>query len=124
MLNHHQAWLESHPERTAEWLSRQLAEGFEIHHRDNNHQNNDPLNLVLIERRDHLKLHGINALPIYPDHMRRAGRKGGVNSRKFVGKRKATQLAKRAAKARWAKPHVVEIKGEAKRKWLGTRPKP
>jgi len=34
-----------------------VLEGFEVHHVDGNHQNNDPGNLVLIEVADHVRLH-------------------------------------------------------------------
>ena len=35
----------------------QLREGFDVHHIDNDHGNDDPLNLVLIEHSDHQMLH-------------------------------------------------------------------
>jgi hypothetical protein len=35
-----------------------LSEGFDLHHIDGNHANNDPLNLVLIYHPDHMMLHG------------------------------------------------------------------
>lgn len=55
--SHHDAWLQAHPWRSADWLSIQLKEGFDIHHLDGNNLNNDPKNLVLIECSDHLMLH-------------------------------------------------------------------
>lgn len=55
---YHDAWLSAHPTRTEGWLRDRLAEGFDIHHLDGNHDNNDPPNLVLIEHEDHLRLHG------------------------------------------------------------------
>lgn len=58
MQAHHKAWLEAHPTRTAMWLVWMIAEGFQVHHVDGNHQNNDPKNLVLIEGVDHHRLHG------------------------------------------------------------------
>ena len=54
---HRQAWLDAHPERDVEWLLRMAKEGFDIHHIDGDHENDDPLNLVLIEHRDHFMLH-------------------------------------------------------------------
>ncbi len=54
---HRQAWLAAHPERDESWLRRMAAEGFDIHHVDGNHDNDDPDNLVLIEHRDHFMLH-------------------------------------------------------------------
>ena len=54
---HRQAWLDAHPERDETWLRRMAKEGFDIHHVDGDHENNDPLNLVLIEHQDHFMLH-------------------------------------------------------------------
>ncbi len=55
---HHRAWLLAHPERSLQWLDAHIEDGFEIHHRDRDHENNDPANLVLIEATDHRRLHG------------------------------------------------------------------
>lgn len=55
---HHQVWLEAHKNRSEEWLKERLKDGFDIHHIDGNHENNDPANLVLIEHGDHMMLHG------------------------------------------------------------------
>lgn len=60
MKEYHQAWLGKHPHRSEEWLQEKLAEGFDIHHIDANHKNNDPENLVLIEHADHMRLHGMH----------------------------------------------------------------
>lgn len=54
---HQTVWLHSHPHRTEEWLQRISAEGFEIHHIDGDHDNNQPDNLVLVEWVDHDRLH-------------------------------------------------------------------
>lgn len=51
-----------HPERTAWWLIDHIRDGFDIHHVDGNHANNDPQNLALIEHRDHMCLHGSPSL--------------------------------------------------------------
>lgn len=58
LKEYHFAWLSSHPERTSDWLRFMLKAGFDIHHLDGDHANNDPVNLVLIEHRDHMRLHG------------------------------------------------------------------
>ena len=55
---HHRAWLLSHPWWTPEWFKERLREGFDVHHLDGDHSNNDPLNLVLIEHSDHMMIHG------------------------------------------------------------------
>lgn len=57
MKDHHRAWLECHPHRSEEWLLQKLAEGFDVHHVDGNHENNAYSNLVLIEGSDHFMLH-------------------------------------------------------------------
>jgi hypothetical protein len=53
-----QAWLGAHPERSEAWLREALANGFDVHHVDGNHENDAPENLVLIELADHRRLHG------------------------------------------------------------------
>lgn len=68
---HHQAWLDAHPGRTAEWLRSIIKQRFEIHHGDNDHSNNHPDNLFLIERTDHTRLHGIFSLGWRVDYRRR-----------------------------------------------------
>jgi hypothetical protein len=59
---YHRNWLSTHPNRTEEWLRERLKDGFDIHHMDGNHDNNDSSNLVLIESQDHMSLHGGNAI--------------------------------------------------------------
>lgn len=58
MQAHHKAWLAAHPERSEEWLAGRLADGFDVHHGDGDHSNNEPDNLFLVEHRDHVRLHG------------------------------------------------------------------
>lgn len=65
MQEHHKVWLKAHPNRSKEWFKERLKDGFDIHHMDGNHENNDPLNLVLIEHEDHNRLHG------FPDSLSR-----------------------------------------------------
>ena len=55
---HHAAWLSAHPERTEAWLAERIRDGFCIHHRDGNQENDDPLNVILIESKDHHLIHG------------------------------------------------------------------
>lgn len=55
---HHISWLILHPTRDAQWLKDRLLEGFDVHHVDGDHDNNDPRNLVLIEHVDHMRMHG------------------------------------------------------------------
>lgn len=55
---HHLAWLSAHPTRNPVWLLMMLADGFEVHHLEGKHNNNDPNNLILVEHVDHRRLHG------------------------------------------------------------------
>lgn len=55
---YHAAWLSTHPDRSEDWLREKLKEGFDVHHVDGDHSNNDPSNLVLMEAVDHMRLHG------------------------------------------------------------------
>jgi hypothetical protein len=93
-------------------------QGFDIHHVDGDHDNNDPDNLVLIERYDHLRLHG--RPPADPSYIGKCGLEyalqkgrscyelrsaGGISwddvARKVYGRRrgqKAIQAAKRYAR--------------------------
>lgn len=57
LSEHRRVWLEVHPERDEAWLRRMGKEGFDVHHIDGDHRNNDPANLVLVEHRDHFMLH-------------------------------------------------------------------
>jgi len=58
LSKHHEVWLKDHPEYDEWWLSQAISAGFDVHHLDEDHDNNDPYNLVLIEKKDHSKLHG------------------------------------------------------------------
>jgi hypothetical protein len=58
LQSYHHAWLSVHPHRSVEWLSERMADGFDVHHIDGDHANDEPSNLVLIECADHMRLHG------------------------------------------------------------------
>jgi hypothetical protein len=58
LSSYQRAWLLGHPERTEAWLREKLQDGFEVHHLDADRKNDDPNNLVLLERGDHHALHG------------------------------------------------------------------
>jgi hypothetical protein len=66
------AWLGAHPNRTDDWLKARIKDGFDVHHLDGDHDNNDPANLVLIEHSDHMMLHGGRTL----GRLRRTGKRG------------------------------------------------
>lgn len=55
---HHEAWLKDHPEYDEFWLSQALSAGFDLHHIDGDHDNNEFNNLILLEKKDRQKLHG------------------------------------------------------------------
>lgn len=60
MNEHHEAWLRAHPDRSRTWFLTRLAEGFEVHHLDSDPTNNRPENLVLLEERDHKRVHSLH----------------------------------------------------------------
>lgn len=72
--SYHEVWLSVHPERSREWLERMLKDGFHIHHIDGDHQNDDPLNLVLIESGDHMMLHNGKARLLWKPRKASGGR--------------------------------------------------
>ena len=65
---HIAAWLAAHPERSVAWLMERRRDGFDVHHLDGDHGNNDPDNLVLMEHSDHMRLHGVR-VPSVPLHV-------------------------------------------------------
>lgn len=107
MQAHHVVWLASHPRRTREWLEQRIADGFEIHHCDHNHNNNEPWNLVLIEGVDHHRLHGRDiALPIQRKEIDMVlgeiayhGRKETNGSWEFIAHKLGIRSAQRVEKA-------------------------
>ncbi len=73
LKSHHKAWLSLHPDRSEEWLQARLLDGFDVHHLDHNHANNDPANLVLIEAQDHMRVHEMR-VTVKPRTLKRGGR--------------------------------------------------
>lgn len=115
MKPHHKSWLEAHPDRHIQWFEERLNDGFEVHHLDGNHQNDEPLNLVLIEAVDHRRLHGCR-MKRFPNH-------SSIIAKKAMAARTPEQRsagASRAGKARWAKMPQVD-RSEAARKAALTR---
>lgn len=96
--SHHRAWLSAHPHRSAEWLDRMVEEGFEVHHLDHNHANDEPANLVLIEGRDHMRLHGLSRRIT----ARNAGKRGAAVRFENSTPEERKRLANAAANARWS----------------------
>lgn len=72
---YHIAWLAAHPHRSADWLEQRLRDGFDIHHLDGDHSNDDPKNLVLIECSDHMALHGVRLCRIVKKPRKRTKQK-------------------------------------------------
>jgi hypothetical protein len=99
MKEYHRAWLDAHPDRTADWLKRMLAEGFQVHHIDGDHSNNHPANLALIENVDHLRLHGMFGLA--RPGIRIGAIKGGKARMSKMSKKERSAHQSMAAKARW-----------------------
>ncbi len=54
---YHKIWMEKHGV-SAEWMEQALRNGFDIHHVDGDHTNNEPGNLVMIYHGDHFQFHG------------------------------------------------------------------
>lgn len=109
LTSYHLVWLSAHPQRSAEWLKAHIADGFQVHHVNGDHTNESPDNLVLIDGNDHLAIvHAKPALRVHRlvDH----SRKGGKNSRKYMTKKMARRLARKANRARWHKPKLCEVK--------------
>jgi hypothetical protein len=98
MLAHHSAWLAAHPGRTAEWLAGRLRDGFEIHHLNENRDDNDPSNLVMIEGVDHMRLHGMQRRLAQSSS---AGRKGGAARMVKMTREQRVKVAQKAGRARW-----------------------
>lgn len=86
MPEHHRQWLAAHPTRSEAWLLVMLKDGFDVHHLDGNHANNDPANLVLIEHSDHMMLHGSRMLGRLAPY-RRGGRTPKDHSLSATGAR-------------------------------------
>lgn len=135
MEAHHEAWLAFHTDRTAQWLADRLADGFDVHHLDGDHANNDPMNLVLIEAADHMRLHGLIAPVVRRVIGKGGGRPKGSLSPHTEGcyrlraqgqdweqiaaqfgltPRSAMQAAKRYAQAQLLKWPIKPSKGESK----------
>lgn len=91
---YHLAWLSVRPNRTEAWLIAALLDGFDVHHLDGDHSNNDPANLVLIEHSDHMMLHGGRTLGRMKPKRQKAARALTIQDGQIV-------LAMRASGATW-----------------------
>ena len=58
MKEHHKAYL-SKQNMTEAFFKEALYNGFDIHHIDGDHDNNEPDNLIMIYSSDHMLLHGV-----------------------------------------------------------------
>ena len=75
MEEYHIAWLAGHPDRSEAWLREKLAEGFDVHHLDGDHFNNDFNNLVLVYHADHMRMHGLGMRRKRPDEYSRLAKR-------------------------------------------------
>ena len=98
MEAYHFAWLAAHPDRSEDWLKARLYEGFDIHHMDGDHENNEIDNLVLIEHLDHMRLHSL------PHN--RLVRRSGHECKKVKKSRKIRQITEpfQAENGEWFYP--------------------
>jgi len=62
LSEHHKAWLSKHRKASIEFLREACAAGFDVHHIDEDHGNNDPDNLILIYSGDHALLHKLGMM--------------------------------------------------------------
>ena len=114
MQKHHEAWLAAHPFKSKQWLSWMTREGFDVHHIDGDHDNNDPKNLCLIYNSDHMMLHNGGTRPPCRVQYLKSGPKGprketlsmggfayrqkqGGKTWREIGPRRLMQSAKRYA---------------------------
>lgn len=107
---HHHAWLLAHPNRTVEWLTLRLAEGFHVHHADGDHANDHPDNLLLIEGSDHMLLHGIDVRKLRATVSALA-----AIARKKIPAWKRKSMARKAARARWRKAKTARLAAKSRR---------
>lgn len=103
MQTYHHAWLKNHPERDEAWLQSMLSAGFDVHHVDGNHANDDPANLVLIEHVDHMRIHGMKRLRHSPGHMQKISLLSAAGRRLKLSAARRAAIARKAGKTRWAK---------------------
>jgi hypothetical protein len=96
--SHHKAWLQAHPERTEDWLRERLADGFEVHHVDGNGDNDHPLNLALVEGRDHVRV--VHRHPRGTAEMISARYRWRANNRQHYNTYQAGLMRRRRADAR------------------------
>jgi hypothetical protein len=115
LQSYHYSWLTAHPDRTRAWLKTRLREGFHVHHVDGDHGNDAPLNLVLIEGTDHLRLHGMQLL----DGIKRWRTGSRPRARQRV---KPRASAKREARSRTADADLARMEA-ALASITPTRPK-
>jgi len=95
MNRHQRAWLKANPHRAASWLREKLADGFDIHHLDGNHDNNDPLNLLLVEVVDHMRLHDLPLERISAAKIRSDKKKARDESDDVLGLRRGAFTSKK-----------------------------
>lgn len=94
MNKHQKAWLKANPHRSAAWLEERLADGFDIHHVDGNHDNDDPLNLLLVEVMDHMRLHDLPLQRILATKIRSDKKKVRDDSDDVIGIRRGSFTSK------------------------------
>ena len=117
MQEYHEIWLSTHPHRTREWLEQMLADGFDIHHIDGDHSNNDPGNLVLIESSDHMMLHNGSARIIRGMSAVVAGH-GNRRKIETIGKPAYLKFSNGGLAAKWVEVAFdMSISTETAKKW-------
>lgn len=118
MESYHIAWLSAHPERTTEWLSDRLKDGFHVHHMDGNHSNDEPRNLVLIESGDHMMIHNGSSRLIWRPPVRQNGGRRKKKSPPTIEEMKQTLAA---AEEKYANSREGRKKAKAREKYAKQR---
>lgn len=106
MASHHAVWLSVHPHRSYRWFRARIREGFDIHHIDGDHENDDPGNLVLLEHTDHMALHNGGHYTL--GRLKWVG--GAGRPKKVVAEVKERSIRKKQAGAVYEKSKLLSIR--------------
>jgi hypothetical protein len=84
MQDYHKVWIEDRGV-DEDYLKAALLSGFDMHHLDGDHENNDPSNLILIHHLDHVMLH--KSIPIPQRGLVWHDKEGYVNTKLIRGEK-------------------------------------